>query len=90
MSETTAKHETTPDAFDELVKALNDLNREIQDPASTIGRIRYLLTKSPKASELVPEFDDALKVCNLCYLDPKVDGLLIWLERLRNVQEKAI
>ena len=88
MSETTAEYKTETDAFDELVKALNNLNQEIQDPASTIAQIDYLLTESSKASELVPKFDNALKACNLCYLDPKVDRLRMLLERLRDVKRR--
>ena len=83
MSETTAKYITESRAFDELVTALNDLNKEIQDSES-IDSIHYLLTCSPKASELVPRFDEALKACNLNHLDPRVDRLRQWLERLRD------
>ena len=89
MSETTAEYKTGTDAFDELVTALNNLNQEIQNPASTIGKIDALLTTSSKASELVSEIDNVLKACNLCYLDPKVDRLRMLLERLRDVQEKT-
>lgn len=88
MSETPAEYKTKTDVFDELVTVLNDLNREIQDPESTIGRIRYLLTTAPKASEVVPKIDNALRTCDLNYLDPKVDGLRILFERLRDVEKK--
>ena len=87
MSETTAEYKIETDAFDELVIELNNLNREIQDPKSTIGKIRCLLTTSPKASELVPKLDDALKASNLDPLNPKVDGLLILLRRLKSVKQ---
>lgn len=84
MPETTAKYETTPDAFDELVKALNDLDKEIQD-SKAIEKIHYLLTQSPKASELVPKVEDALKTCNLDYLNPRVDNLRQWLTHLKDM-----
>lgn len=78
-----AKNVTGSSAFDELVTALNDLNQEIQDSES-IKSIHYLLTTSPRASELVPRFDEALKACNLDHLDPRVDRLRLLLERLRD------
>ena len=83
MSETTAKYVTETCAFDELVTALNDLNKEIQ-ASESINSIHYLLTTAPNASELLPRFDEALRACNLDHLDPRVDRLRSWLERLRD------
>lgn len=83
MLETTARYAT--EAFDELVTALNNLNQEIQNPESTIAKIDYLLTKSSKASELLPKFDDALKACNLCDSNPEVSRLRMLFVCLRDI-----
>ena len=83
MSETTERYETETKA---LVTELNNLNREIHNPESTIGRIYGLLKtfSYELAEKVIPE---ALKACELNYLNPKVGNLCKLLTRLRDMMQ---
>ena len=87
MSETTAKYKVKRTDIDswlqELIQALNDLEK----PIANLNRL--LTVEHPGPTFLKHEYETALKVCNLCYLDPKVDGLRILLQHLRYVQKKS-
>ena len=86
MSETTAEYQVKRTNIDswlqELIQALNDL----EVPMANLNKL--LTVEHPGPNSLKQEYEEALKVCNLCYLDPKVEGLRIVLQHLRDVQEK--
>ncbi len=83
MSETTERYETETKA---LVTELNNLNREIHNPESTIGRIYGLLKtfSYELAEKVIPE---ALKACELNYSNPEVGNLCKLLTRLRDMMQ---
>ncbi len=87
MSETTAEYQVKRTNIDswlqELIQALNDL----EVPMANLNKL--LTVEHPGLNFLKQEYEEALKVCNLCYLDPKVDGLRILLQHLRHVQKKT-
>lgn len=65
----------------ELIQELNNLEQPM-------SKIHALLTKKLRTPVFPTQaYETALKACNLCYLDPKVDGLRIVLEKLREAQE---
>jgi len=87
VSETTAAYKVKTTGIDswlqELIQALNDL----ETPMANLNEL--LTVKQPGPNFLKHEYEEALKTCNLCYLDPKVDGLRILLEHLRDIQKKS-
>ena len=70
----------------EMIQALNDLNQELNNSESPIGKIDTLITEKYPGET---EYETALKVCNLSYLNPRVDRLRILLEDLRDVQKET-
>ena len=64
-----------------------DLIQELNDLQKPMAKLHALLTiEHPGPKFLKQEYEAALKSCDLCYLDPKVDGLRILLEHLKQVQ----
>lgn len=71
----------------DLIQELNNLNQELNNSKSPIGKLDALLTtKHPGTKFSREEYETALKMCNLSYLDPRVDRLRMLLEDLKRVQ----
>lgn len=69
---------------------IQDLIQELNNLEKPMAKLHALLTtEHPGPKFLKQEYETALKACNLCYLDPKVDGLRILLEHLKQVQEDS-
>ena len=72
----------------ELIQALNNLNQDINNSESPIGKLDALLTtKHPGPKFSREEYETALKECNINYLNPKVDRLWKLLQEVKDVQQ---